>query len=322
MIFAIETSCDETSTAILDFNGKLLSHIIVNQQNHNKFGGVVPEIASRAHLQILQTIIPQTFKEPKIKIKDIDIFCATCGPGLIGGLLVGSTMAKSMAIGNNKPFYPINHLEGHLLSPLINTKLNFPFLALLLTGGHTQLYLVENIGNYKLLGETIDDAVGESFDKVAKLLGLGYPGGPLIEKKALNKPTGTFKLPHPLEFEKSLNFSFSGIKTAVSLLVKKQDQIDEKFIINIAASFQNTIIEILIKRTLLALKMLKEKKYNIKDIAIVGGVAANQKIKRAFKKLSQDNNCRFIFPPQDMCGDNAAIIAWACLQTYKKKNKA
>ena len=321
MIFAIETSCDETSTAILNFEGKLLSHIIVNQQNHHKFGGVVPEIASRAHLQILQTIIPQALKEAKIEIKDIDLFCATCGPGLIGGLLVGSTIAKSMAIGNNKPFYPINHLEGHILSPLINTKIIFPFLTLLLTGGHTQIYFVKNIGDYKLLGETVDDAVGESFDKVAKLLKLGYPGGPLIEEKAKNGSIDLFKLPHPLEFEKSLNFSFSGIKTAVSLLIKKQDYINEKIIIKIATSFQNKIIEILIKRTTLALEILKKRGQVIKDISIVGGVAVNQKINDAYKKFCQHNNCRLIVPPQKMCGDNAAMIAWTCLQQYKKNMK-
>tara|TARA_B100001245_G_scaffold230937_1_gene211126 strand:+ start:301 stop:1323 length:1023 start_codon:yes stop_codon:yes gene_type:complete len=321
MIFAIETSCDETSVAILNFHGKLLSHIVVNQKNHHKFGGVVPEIASRAHLQILQSIIPKAFDEARIKAKDIDIFCATCGPGLIGGLLIGSTMAKSMSIGNNKPFYPINHLEGHILSPLLFNKINFPFLALLLTGGHTQIYLVEKIGNYKLLGETVDDAVGESFDKVAKLLGLGYPGGPLIEKKAVNGNVNSFKLPHPLEFKKTLSFSFSGIKTAVSLLIKEQNKIDEKIIIDIAASFQNKIIEILKKRTILALTMLKNKGYNIKDVAIVGGVAANKIINKSFKQLCKENNCRFVFPPQDMCGDNAAMIAWACLQKYKKNIK-
>ena len=321
MIFAIETSCDETSVAILNFKGKLLSHIIVNQQNHHKFGGVVPEIASRAHLQILQNIIPKAIGESKIKVEDIDIFCATCGPGLLGGLLVGSTITKSMAIGNNKPFYPINHLEGHLLSPLLSNKINFPFLALLLTGGHTQIYLVENIGNYKLLGETIDDAVGESFDKVAKLLGLGYPGGPLIEKKALFGNASSFKLPHPLEYKKSLNFSFSGIKLAVRLLVKKIETIDEKIIIDISASFQNKIIEILIKRTTLALKILKKKNYIIKDIAIVGGVAANKKINQAFKQLCKENDFHFVFPPPEMCGDNAAMIAWACLQKYKKNIK-
>ena len=177
--------------------------------------------------EILQTIIPQSFKEANIEFSDIDLFCATCGPGLVGGLLVGSTIAKSMAIGINKPFYPINHLEGHILSPLMSTKINFPYLAVLLTGGHTQIYLVNGIKNYKLLGETVDDAVGESFDKVAKLLNLGFPGGPLIEKIALKGNINTFDLPHPMEFDESLNFSFSGIKTAVSQLVKRQRKITE-----------------------------------------------------------------------------------------------
>ena len=230
MIFAIETSCDETSVAIINFEGKILSHIIVNQSNHHKHGGVVPEIASRAHLTILQNIIPKSLKETNINIKDIDIFCATCGPGLVGGLLVGSTMAKSLALGSKKKFYPINHLEGHLLSPEFSSKMHFPNLSLLLTGGHTQMYFVKGINNYELLGESIDDAIGETFDKVAKLLGLGYPGGPFIEKRALKGNQNIFDLPHPLEFDKSLNFSFSGIKTAVSLLVKKQFELSEKII--------------------------------------------------------------------------------------------
>ena len=317
LIYAIETSCDETSVAILNDKRKILSHITVNQKDHNKFGGVVPEIASRAHLQILQTIIPKSFEEAKLSINDVDIFCATCGPGLIGGLLVGSMIAKSMAIGTNKPFYPINHLEGHLLSPEFSTKMNFPNLTLLLTGGHTQIYLIKSVGQYQLLGETIDDAIGESFDKVAKLIGLGYPGGPLVEKLAKNGNFKAYDLPHPLEFEKNFNFSFSGIKTAVSLLVKNQIKLNDKIKKNIAASFQNKIIEILLKKTDLVLKNLKKQKYNVKDIAIVGGVAANESIKKSLEKFSQINNNRLIFPPLKLCGDNAAIIAWACIQHHK-----
>ena len=317
LVFAIETSCDETSVAILNDKRKILSHITVNQKDHNKFGGVVPEIASRAHLQILQTIIPRSFEEAELSINDIDIFCATCGPGLIGGLLVGSMIAKSMAIGTNKPFYPINHLEGHLLSPEFSTKMDFPNLTLLLTGGHTQIYLVKSIGKYQLLGETIDDAIGESFDKVAKLIGLGYPGGPAIEQLAKTGHSDAFKLPHPLEFKKNLNFSFSGIKTAVNLLVKNQIKLNNKIKSNIAASFQKKIVQILIKRTELALKNLKKKKYDIKDIAIVGGVAANKVIKKSLGEFSQINNKRLIFPPLELCGDNAAIIAWACLRRRK-----
>ena len=222
LAFSIETSCDETSVAIVDNNGKILNQITENQLDHIKFGGVVPEIASRAHLQILQRIIPLCFKRAKLNLNNIDIFCATCGPGLIGGLLVGSTVAKSMAIGINKPFYPINHLEGHLISPTFNNKLKFPNLSILLTGGHTQIYLIKKPNDYKLLGETVDDAVGESFDKVAKLLGLKYPGGPKIEKFAQNGNINTYGLPHPLKNKKNINFSFSGIKTAVSLIVKDQ----------------------------------------------------------------------------------------------------
>ena len=317
LVFSIETSCDETSVAILNDKRKILSHITINQKDHCKFGGVVPEIASRAHLQILQTIIPKSFKEAKLSISDIDIFCATCGPGLIGGLLVGSMIAKSMAIGTNKPFYPVNHLEGHLLSPEFSTRMNFPNLTLLLTGGHTQIYLVKSIGEYILLGETIDDAIGESFDKVAKLIGLEYPGGPLIEKLAIDGDSKSFKLPHPLEFKKNLNFSFSGIKTSVNLLVKNQIKLNKKIKSNIAASFQKKIIEILIKKTELALENLKKQKYDIKDIAIVGGVAANKGIKKSLRKFSQINNHRLIFPPLKLCGDNAAMIAWVCLQHHK-----
>ena len=319
LIFSIETSCDETSVAILNEKRKILSHITVNQQNHKKFGGVVPELAARAHLEILQKIIPKALKKAKKSIEDIDIFCATCGPGLIGGLLVGSTIAKSIACGLKKPFFPINHLEGHLLSTEFVEKLKFPHLAILLTGGHTQIYLIKSEGEYILLGETLDDAIGESFDKVAKLIGLGYPGGPLIEKLALKGNINSFKLPHPLEFKKNLNFSFSGIKTAVNLIVKKQKNMTSEIMSNLSASFQNKIIEILNKKLELTLDYLKKENIKIKSISIVGGVAANKKIKNSLKKLSKNYNCKLITPPIKLCGDNAAMIANVCLKHYKLK---
>ena len=184
IVFAVESSCDETSVCILSEEKEILSHIIYSQAEHRKFGGVIPELASRSHLQILQTITRKSLHESKLSIEDIDFFCATCGPGLIGGLLVGSTFAKSLSLGAGKPFFPINHLEGHILSPTFNNSMEFPYLCFLLTGGHTQIYLVKSISDYTLLGETLDDAVGEAFDKVAKLLNLPYPGGPDIEKKA------------------------------------------------------------------------------------------------------------------------------------------
>ena len=320
MIFAIETSCDETSIAILNFNGRLLSHIIVNQQNHHKFGGVVPEIASRAHLQILQTIIPRAFKEAKIKIKDIDLFCATCGPGLIGGLLVGSTMAKSMAIGNNKPFYPINHLEGHIVSPLMTNKIKFPFLTLLLTGGHTQIYFMENSNKIKLLGESVDDAIGEAFDKVSKLLGMNYPGGPEIENAAKNGDYMAFDLPHPLKNSKELNFSFSGIKTAISLIVKNKKIIDKDLKSNLSASFQNIVSEILVKKFNMTLKHIKNQNINITQLSLVGGVSANKFIYKKLEKECLKNNIEIILPPKNMLSDNAAMIGWACIKKLYNNN--
>ena len=321
LAFSIETSCDETSVAIVDHNGEILNQITENQLDHNKFGGVVPEIASRAHLQILQRIVPLCFKRAKLNLSNIDIFCATCGPGLIGGLLVGSTIAKSMAIGINKPFYPINHLEGHLISPTFNNKLKFPNLSILLTGGHTQIYLVKKPNDYKLLGETVDDAVGESFDKVAKLLGFSFPGGPEIEKFAKNGNINTYELPHPLKNKKNINFSFSGIKTAVSLIVKNQKKITQKFKKDMAASFQNKITEIIIHKVEKTIKMLKNKNINIADISIVGGVAANKALRNSLLNNDEINKYNIVYPPIEICGDNAAMIALVGLQKYKHKVK-
>ena len=319
LAFSIETSCDETSVAIVDNNGKILNQITENQLDHIKFGGVVPEIASRAHLQILQRIIPLCFKRAKLNLNNIDIFCATCGPGLIGGLLVGSTVAKSMAIGINKPFYPINHLEGHLISPNFNNKLKFPNLSILLTGGHTQIYFIKEPNNYKLLGETVDDAVGESFDKVAKLLGLSYPGGPEIERFAQNGNFDTYKLPHPLKDKKNINFSFSGIKTAVSLIVKSQKKITQKFKEDMAASFQKKITEIIINKIERTIKILKNKNIYISDISIVGGVAANKALRKSLLNNDVINKYNIVYPPIEICGDNAAMIALVGLQKYKHK---
>jgi len=321
LAFSIETSCDETSVAIVNNNGKILNQITENQQDHKKFGGVVPEIASRAHLQILQRIVPLCFKRAKLNLNDIDIFCATCGPGLIGGLLVGSTIAKSIAIGINKPFYPVNHLEGHLISPTFNNILKFPNLSILLTGGHTQIYFIKKPNDYNLLGETVDDAVGESFDKVAKLLCLSYPGGPEIEKFAQNGSFNAYDLPHPLKNKKNMNFSFSGIKTAVNLIVKNQKKITQKFKEDMAASFQNKIIEIIINKIERTIKMLKNKNINIADISIVGGVAANKALRNSLFNNDEINKYNTVYPPIEICGDNAAMIALVGLQKYKHKVK-
>jgi len=317
LIFAIETSCDETSTSIIDLEGKILSHIIKKQEDHKNYGGVVPELASRAHLQILQKIIPESYKEAGVKRGSISAFCATCGPGLIGGLIIGSTIAKSMAIINNKPFYPINHLEGHALSVQINNKVSFPYILLLITGGHTQIYIVKKINKYKLLGTTIDDSVGEAFDKVAKMLGMPYPGGLYVENNALSGKIDSIKLPRPLINSKDLNFSFSGLKTAVKIQMNKKNIISKTFINNLCASFQQAVIDILITKTQKAINYSKERKFGVKNIVIAGGVAANKSINKSFYLLGKINNIKFIAPPIELCGDNAAMIGWACLQRYK-----
>ena len=322
IVFAVETSCDETSIAIMNDKKDILSHTIYSQSEHKKFGGVIPELASRSHLQILQKITKNNLLDAKIDLKDIDIFCATCGPGLIGALLVGSTFVKSLSIGVKKPFVPINHLEGHLLSPTYNNKVNFPYLCFLLTGGHTQIYIFNSINDYTLLGETLDDAIGEAFDKIAKLIGLKYPGGPEIEKKAKNGNILKFKLPTPLEKNKSLNFSFSGIKTAVNLIVKKEKKISNQFVEDISASFQNKVAEILEKKLIFALNEIKKRNINISQIALVGGVAANNYISDNLKKIANDYECSIILPPNYMLGDNAAMIGWACLLKSKKNIKS
>ena len=318
LVFAVETSCDETSVCILEKNKTIFSHIVYSQKEHAIFGGVIPEIASRAHLQILQKISKDALKEAKKDISDIDFFCATCGPGLIGGLLVGSTFVKSLAIGTKKPFIPINHLEGHILSPTYNNKIQYPHVSFVLTGGHTQIYLINGINDYILLGETLDDAIGEAFDKVAKLLKLSYPGGPEIEKAAKNGNIFKFKLPEPMKEKKDLNFSFSGIKTAVSLIVLKQKNINEKFRSDLAASFQKKITDILISKIILTIKYLNKNNIYISQISLVGGVAANKYIYESIKKITKDYSCSVIMPPKYMLSDNAAMIGWACLQKYSK----
>ena len=320
LVFSVETSCDETSVCIINDKKTILSHIIYSQKEHNKYGGVIPELASRAHLEILQKISKQSLKEAKISLKDIDVYCATCGPGLIGGLLVGSIFTKALAIGNKKPFVPINHLEAHLLSSSFNNEVNDPHLSFLLTGGHTQIYLVKNVEKYNLLGETLDDAIGEAFDKVSKLLGMNYPGGPEVENAAKNGDDMAFDLPHPLKDSKELNFSFSGIKTAISLIVKNKKIIDEELKSNISASFQNIVTDILIKKFNMTLKYLKNQNVNIAQLSLVGGVAANKFIYNKLEKECLKNNIEIILPPKNMLSDNAAMIGWACIKKLYNNN--
>ena len=317
LVFATETSCDETSVCLME-DQKIIDHIIFSQEIHKAHGGVVPELASRSHLEKLQEITEKIFKINEIKVEDIDIFAATCGPGLIGSLLVGSTYTKSLALSVEKPFVPMNHLEGHLLSTSFNNYIVYPSLVLLLTGGHTQIYLMQSNNQIRLLGESVDDAIGEAFDKTAKLLGLGYPGGLEIEKRAKIGDENFFVLPMPLTKEKNFNFSFSGIKTHINILTKK-NKIDDIFINNLSASFQKTVAEIIITKVKTGLMILKEKGTIINSISVVGGVSNNRYIKRKLKDFIDKENIELYYPIKEMMSDNAAMISWACIKNYTKE---
>jgi len=319
----IETSCDETAAAIIRENDNgtadILSNIVSSQiEEHKKFGGVVPELAARAHLENIEYIIDMALKESKFTIEDMDGVAATAGPGLIVCLTVGLNIGKSIAAFSNKPFVGVNHLEWHALSPGLQEKIEFPYLLLLISGGHTQFLIVRDVNKYEQLGTTIDDALGEAFDKTAKMLDLGYPGGPNVEKFAKLGDKKFFKLPEPIINRAGCNLSFAGLKTAVLREAKKING-ENELRYNLAASFQNTINKILYKKTKIAVEMFRKqtKKENF-QLIVAGGVAANKSIRNNLLKLSNEMSFKTIYPDLKFCGDNAAMIAWAGIQRYKK----
>ena len=319
----IETSCDETAAAVIRENDKgaaeVLSNIVSSQiSEHRKFGGVVPELAARAHLENIEYIIKAALEESKVSLNQIDGIAATAGPGLIVCLTVGLNIGKSIAAFSNKPFVAVNHLEGHALSPGLENEIEFPYLLLLISGGHSQYLIVKDINEYEQLGTTIDDALGEAFDKTAKMLNLGYPGGPSVEKFAKLGDKNFFKLPEPIINKAGCNLSFAGLKTAV-LRESKKIKGENKMKYNLAASFQNTINKILYKKTKVAVEMFrkKTKKENFQFI-VAGGVAANGTIRKNLSALSSEMNFETIYPNLKFCGDNAAMIAWAGIQRFKK----
>ena len=319
----IETSCDETAAAIIRENDSgtadILSNIVSSQvDEHKKFGGVVPELAARAHLENIEFVIDTALSESKVSIDQIEGVAATAGPGLIVCLTVGLNIGKSIATFAQKPFIGVNHLEGHALSPGLVEKINFPYLLLLISGGHTQYLIVKDINEYEQLGTTIDDALGEAFDKTSKMLDLGYPGGPNVEKFAKLGDGNFFKLPEPIINKAGCNLSFAGLKTAVLRETKKING-EEKLKYNLAASFQKTINKILYKKTKIAAKMFTEKtKVKNFHLVVAGGVAANNSIRENFFKLSKEVGFKAIFPDIKFCGDNAAMIAWAGIKRFKK----
>jgi len=317
----IETSCDETAASIVqeknDGTGKILSNIVSSQiEEHKEFGGIVPELAARAHVEKIKFIVQKAIKESKIDINSLDGVAATAGPGLVVCLTVGLNTGKAIAGSLKKPFVAVNHLEGHALSPKINKKIKFPYLLLLISGGHTQFLEVNGVNKYRRLGTTIDDALGEAFDKTGKLLGLEFPGGPKVEKWAEKGDKKFFKLPKPIIKKGGCNLSFAGLKTAVLRISKKLKNEKEKY--HLAASFQKTINDILYEKTKIAMEeFLKDKKNKINTFVIAGGVASNLSIRNNLIELAKEKKFIPIFPPINLCSDNGAMIAWAGIERYK-----
>jgi|TARA_B110000259_G_scaffold132788_1_gene149790 N6-L-threonylcarbamoyladenine synthase len=307
LVLGIESSCDETGIALYDSHKGLLGHTLHSQiKLHSAYGGVVPELASRDHIKYIIPLIDQLLKDSSTSIHSIDSIAYTAGPGLSGALLVGSSLAEALAYSLNIPSIPVHHLEGHLLAPMLeDDKPSFPFIALLVSGGHSQLIDVKGIGNYEIIGDTLDDAAGEAFDKTAKLLGLGYPGGAALSELA-DKGIPKFDLPRPLLNTHELNFSFSGLKTAVLTLVKKQENLTNQVKANIAFAFQESITDVLVKKSL---KALDQTGYN--NIVVSGGVGANKKLREKLIFHSKNENFNTYFPKLEFCTDNGAMIALA-----------
>ncbi|WEX88933.1 tRNA (adenosine(37)-N6)-threonylcarbamoyltransferase complex transferase subunit TsaD [Sinorhizobium garamanticum] len=317
-ILGIETSCDETAASVVlrekDGSGRILGDVVLSQlEEHSAYGGVVPEIAARAHVEALDTLIEEALLRAGVKLEDIDAIAATSGPGLIGGLIVGLMTGKAIARATGKPLYAVNHLEGHALTARLTDGLTFPYLMLLVSGGHTQLILVKGVGDYERWGTTIDDALGEAFDKTAKLLGLPYPGGPAVERMARTGDPKRFDFPRPLVGDARLDFSFSGLKTAVRQAAQSLEPVTEQDIADICASFQRAISRTLRDRVGRGLKRFKAEFATVSEPALVvaGGVAANQELRATLQELCDQNGFRFVAPPLQLCTDNAAMIAWA-----------
>ena len=321
LILGIESSCDETAASIITENEQgnpvVLSNIVSSQvEVHKEFGGVVPELAARSHVEKIDWIVQKAIDDSGRKIEEIDAVASTAGPGLIVCLSVGLSFGKAFASALNKPFIAVNHLEGHALSPKLNSELNYPYLLLLISGGHSQFLNVQGLGKYKRLGTTIDDALGEAFDKTAKLLGVEFPGGPQIEILAKKGDPNKYDLPKPIFNKGGCNLSFAGLKTAILRITKNIKTDQEKF--DLAASFQKTVEEILYKKTKIAFSEF-EKQNNLKDkiFVVAGGVAANKNIRSMLTDLCIEESFTSMFPPIEFCGDNAAMIAMVGLEKFK-----
>lgn len=316
-VLGIESSCDETGVAVVDTAKGLLAHALHSQiAMHQAYGGVVPELASRDHIRRVIPLIETVLAEAKISLEDIDAVAYTAGPGLAGALLVGASVAQAFAWSHDLPTIPIHHLEGHLLSPMLAEPVpEFPFVALLVSGGHTQIMRVDGVGQYELLGETLDDAAGEAFDKSAKLLGLPYPGGPHLSKLAQQGDASVYELPRPMKHSGDLDFSFSGLKTAVLTTLRKIEQegeITEQQRANLAASVQEAIVDVLGYKAIKAMKQT-----GLKRLVVAGGVGANLQLREFLESQMQKLGGKVYFPPLNLCTDNGAMIAHAAAERIK-----
>ncbi len=325
-ILGIETSCDETAAAIVTDQGEILSDLVLSQlKDHAVYGGVVPEIAARAHLDHLHKLIEGALRDAKLSFRDLDGVAATCGPGLIGGVMIGMMAGKAIAASQDIPFLAVNHLEGHALTPRLSDGVEFPYLLLLISGGHSQILVVEGAGQYRRLGTTLDDAAGECFDKAAKLMGLPYPGGPHVEKIAAlcedqDAALKRFDLPRPMKGRKGCDLSFSGLKTAIRNHVQKlpEGDLQKDDIAALSYAFQVAMADVLKDRLAHAIEIFKsEYQSDAPTLVVSGGVAANQMIRSALQDLAKDHGMILSAPPLKLCGDNAVMIAWAGIEKLR-----
>ena len=315
-ILGIETTCDETSAAVVerlvDGRGRILSNIVLSQiTEHAAFGGVVPEIAARAHVQALDSIVSKAMRESQREFRTLDGIAAAAGPGLIGGLIVGLTTAKAIALVHQKPLIAVNHLEAHALTARLTDNTPFPFCLFLASGGHTQILAVLGVGHYLRLGGTVDDAIGEAFDKTAKLLGLGFPGGPLVEKEAATGDPKRFALPRPMAGRRDANFSLSGLKTALRLEAEKIAPLSDTDVADLCASFQQAVSDVVLDRLRIGLQMFVTRVGTPTALVCAGGVAANQAIRKVLHRAAFEIGVSLVAPPPALCTDNGAMIAWA-----------
>lgn len=319
LVLGIETTCDETAAAVVqrgvDGVGIIRSNVVYSQiAEHRQFGGVVPEIAARAHVEVLDQIISKALADAVVRLSDLTAVAAAAGPGLIGGVIVGLTEAKAIALAARKKFVAVNHLEAHALSVRLVGRVDFPYLLLLASGGHTQLVLVEDVGRYRKIGGTLDDAIGEAFDKAGKMLGLGYPGGPEVEKRALHGDPERFELPRPMFGRLEPNFSLSGLKTALRIEAEAIAPLSEQDVNDLCASFQAAVLDVIADRTRIALMKLRNTVDRPTAFVVAGGVAANLAIRHMLEKETASLNTPLIVPPQSLCTDNGAMIAWAAAE--------